>query len=183
MFKQLREFLKTLFPDKATEIEALADDKLGDMLPKQPATPPATPTPASTNVADPMVAALAEQVKALQASIGNLVSQNEKSQEQIMKSAKDQKAKEIADLLADAVAKGRIPAKNEELKAKYQKMLEADYDTTKDIISNLPAIAPSGDKKESSGNPNPGTGAQTNVPEGVAFRESAKSALTSLFKQ
>lgn len=146
----IKAFLKSLFPEKAADI-----DKLDGGNPPAPAPAPA-PQPQidisalvhNRSALETLVAAqqkseqekaelkakLEEQAKAIEA----FQAEKAATQAQIEKQAAEARKAEIAKLIADAQQDGRIEAKNEDKVKLYQQLLESNYDTGKALIESLP---------------------------------------------
>lgn len=146
-WKEFKESLKKMFPDKAAEIDALKEpvqkpDIKTEIEKKEPVKPDTSSNPE-----------LAAILKSLE---GIALKQTE--QDTIIKTlteaSKGQKLKDVDVLIQKAVDGKKIPAKADKLIAQYKKIGNADYEGLVEIIENLPAIAgtpdgtpPAGERK------------------------------------
>lgn len=150
----LKERLKSLFPDKAAEIDKMPDEGQAPMQQQQaPATSPIDISALVHNKSalETLVATQQEQAKKI-AELTALVTEKDKTiaayetdkastQAAIERQQQEARKAEIAKIITDAQADGRIEAKNEEKVKLYQSLLEANFDTGKLVIDALPKSA------------------------------------------
>lgn len=74
--------------------------------------------------------------------IGDETERRTKGEQAMEEQAAKDKAAKIAAVIEDAVKAQKIPANNEELKAKYKTFLETNFDDGKTIIDALPGAKP-----------------------------------------
>lgn len=133
---KLKDLLKSLFPDKAADIDKVELEEI-----KHPDV-----SPAAKN-SDPAIEELKQLVKTQQAEISKLVTEltavKEKetaNQKMLEEKAKKDKAAAIDQLIKKAIEDLKIPAKNETLIKQYKNLLDKDFDAGKVIIENLTPI-------------------------------------------
>lgn len=150
----LKDLLKSLFPEKAAEIDKLPDG--GQPSAQQQQAPATSPIDISALVhnksaLETLVATQQEQAKKI-AELTALVTEKDKTiaayetdkastQAAIERQQQEARKAEIAKIIADAQADGRIEAKNDEKVKLYQSLLEANFDTGKLVIDALPKSA------------------------------------------
>lgn len=149
----LKERLKSLFPDKAAEIDKMPDDG----QPPSPSQPPSNPPidisalVHNKTALETLVATQQEQAKKI-AELTAMVTEKDKTiaayetdkastQAAIERQQQEARKAEIAKIITDAQADGRIEAKNEEKANLYRSLLEANFDTGKLVIDALPKSA------------------------------------------
>jgi cell division septum initiation protein DivIVA len=149
----LKEWLKSLYPDKTAEIDLLSD---GTEKPPQPAPVQSQGIDISALVHNrsaletlvqaqekqaqqiaQLTAQLAEKDKAVTA----YEAERAATQAAIERQQQETRKAEIAKIIADAQADGRIEAKNEEKANLYRSLLEANFETGKLVVDGLPKSA------------------------------------------
>lgn len=172
---QLKGFLKGILPDKANEIDNFQIQEVEEVeksLPKGN-----TPTGVEDILAENVqlkkkLAANEVEMEQLRVSVGKFEQEKTERETALKTQSEKQKADEIEAILKKAIEDKKIPAKNEELQAKFKAILTADFENGKTILDTIPAIA--GDKKEE------GKSTGSNAPSGnLDLRKLAESAYAS----
>lgn len=139
MFKEFAKIIARIFNQQVSEedlntIDALekshteAEQKKTNV----PAELPKTGTPASPQVAE----------NSEMAELKKRLAEFEKQQEEALKAQNafyaQQQKERIDKIILEAKAKGKIPAKNEELEANWRRSLQADIDATMKVLEAIP---------------------------------------------
>jgi len=131
---KLKDLLKKLFPDKASEIEQLEDD--------QPEVK--TPKVEQPNPKDEDGKKYYEMIKAENEKLLNelaAIKQREEERERLLqqKAIEENKTK-ISEAIKKAIDDKKIPAKDDKTIASYTKLLEADFENGLVALNALPKI-------------------------------------------
>lgn len=131
---KLKDLLKKLFPDKASEIEQLEEDQ-----PK--VDPPKVEIP---NPKDEDGKKYYEMIKAENEKLLNelaAIKQREEEREKLLqqKAIEENKTK-ISETIKKAIDDKKIPAKDDKTIASYTKLLEADFENGLVALNALPKI-------------------------------------------
>ncbi len=137
---------KVAVPDEmksALEAEYNKSMESGTPRPAPPPTPavgnPVTPEQFAAAMAE--ITALKQQLADASALIGKEATERAAATKAIAEQQKAARDKKIADAIEAGVAAGQIPAKNDDAKAKWQKMFEADFDGAAFALENVPKSA------------------------------------------
>lgn len=170
--KKLLEYLKTMFASKNIELTAEeqtrmyesmidaigenkplpADIKIPDNLQhnanfiKELQTAFQSQTEALAKKNEEQISALMSKNEELLKMLGEERTKREEGLKAVEAQAQKDRAAKIEAVIAEMVKTEKIPANNEELKAKYTAMLDKDFDTTKAIIDAIPAKTPEAPK-------------------------------------
>jgi ribosomal protein S17E len=133
---KLKEILKTLFPEKAADIEKLPSEE-----------PPASTAPGT--IADNKdIEAMKNLVATMKAENDKLLKEltevKTKDQERnrlLEEKAKSEKTASIEAIIKKAIEDKKIPAKNDQLISHYKTILDKDLEAGKSVVDNLTPIA------------------------------------------
>lgn len=131
---KLKDLLKKLFPDKASEIEQLEDD--------QPKADPPKVDPPSPKDEDGKK--YYEMIKAENEKLLNELTAIKKRDEErerlLQQKAIEENKTKISDAIKKAIDDKKIPAKDDKIIASYTKLLEADFENGLVALNALPKI-------------------------------------------
>jgi len=155
---KIREALQKLFgsaglTDDAKQKVLAEIDKIPDMEIKEEAgvTPPTPPTPPKSpelpdNISPEVRAllqSLTDQNKALDAKVTELLAEKDKHNKTLEDKAKAEFDAKVKKAIDDAVREGKIPAKDTAKQERFTKLLNANFEDTISLISELPSLTKS----------------------------------------
>jgi len=157
---------KTLFPEKAKEIDAISFNDVEDgeksstsniekNYSKSTGNKDFDEVLAENVQLKKQLAALNVENDQLKVQVGNYEKDKTERETALQTQAEQKRKEEVEALLKKAIDEKKIPAKNEELQAKYRAILSADLDNGKAILDAIPAIQ-GGEKTEGSNAPKQG---------------------------
>ncbi|OQY70798.1 MAG: hypothetical protein B6D44_15190 [Ignavibacteriales bacterium UTCHB2] len=131
---KLKDLLKKLFPDKASEIEQLEED--------QPKTEP--PKVEQPNTKDEDGKKYYEMIKAenekLLTELAAIKKRDEEREKLLQQKAIEENKTKISEAIKKAIDDKKIPAKDDKTIASYTKLLEADFENGLVALNALPKI-------------------------------------------
>lgn len=154
-FMKLREMLRNIFSsaglaDEAkqkveAEIAKIPDVEIKEAEQQQQQTggTGGTSTDLPPNVSPEiraLVQSLSDQNKALDAKLTDLIAEKDKNAKTLEERAKAEFADKVKKEIADAIAAGKIPAKDTAKQERFTKLLTANFEETKAIIAELPNL-------------------------------------------
>lgn len=139
--------------DAKAELEKQADSLPEDAAP-QPA--PQSTTPQSVMDSVSVAAMVAQEVAKATKPLVDALTVERQQRENAAKTAAEQalaaRKADVKKLLDDAIAAGKIPADNKEKREKWEAQFEANYDTAKFALEEIPAarqnVQQNGDKQQ-----------------------------------
>lgn len=152
---KIREMLRTLFgsaglsDDAKQKVEAEIN-KIPDIEIKEESGEPDKKTDKKTELPDnlspeirALVQSLADQNKALDAKVSELLAEKDKHNKTLEDKAKAEFDAKVKKAVEDAVKEGKIPAKDTAKQERFTKLLNADFDGTLAVINELPSLTKS----------------------------------------
>lgn len=165
----------TVPDDKKAEAERLAKEAEAEIAKQaQPADTPSTSTDNAALVRQ--IEVLSGTVKGLQETLAAERAEREKVQKTIADQAKADTAKRIEAAIAKGIEEGRIPAQNDDAKANWTSLFEANYDSAEKALAATPSVKTTTTNTTTKGTKEEGTQQQAQVQTPEQIQAAAREA-------